>query len=253
MESNIDFLLESLRKSGKPFEYINELKLSENLRALLRRLYIQSKEGISLSAIGSTILDFAEGDYEGFNVIGALQIPIGVIGVLNLFINNERNEIYVVTPFIKGRLLNRLGDGIRILEGSIVNIGIKDYEGVCSSDAYVTFSDHKDALDPLVFPKLYNDPVFLSVKHSYMALIYYMLGLDAFSAGIPVVPSEYTINGDTLRYKVIHDTPYQLLNNMVTSEIRELLKAVEKPYICAILLLYSLIFDLGHASLTAKT
>jgi hypothetical protein len=253
LESNIDFLLESLRKSGKPFEYINELKLSENLRALLRRLYIQGKEGISLSAIGSTILDFAEGDYEGFNVVGALQIPIGVVGVLNLFINNERSEIYVLIPFVKGRLLNRLRDGVRILEGSIVNIGIKDHGDVCSSDAYVTFSDHKGVLDPLVFTRLYNDSAFLGAKHSYMALIYYMLGLDPFSAGIPVAPSEYAINGNTLRYKVIHGAPYTLLNNIVTNEIRGLLKVVEKPYICAVLLLYSLIFDLGHTSPTAKT
>ena len=56
---------------------------NSNLAALVRRLYLERKLGVSLSAVASTILDFEE--IVGRNIenpIGAVQVPLAVAGPL---------------------------------------------------------------------------------------------------------------------------------------------------------------------------
>ncbi len=114
--SNIDALLEQLEKEGVPLHRFAERVGSKNLAVLLRRRFLERKLGISLSSIGSTIIDFEE--VEGRNIenaIGATQVPLAVVGPLRVLGEYARGEFYVPMATTEGALVAGVNRGAKAI------------------------------------------------------------------------------------------------------------------------------------------
>ncbi len=112
-------------EDGRLEEYVEkvlkgEIKLHEldlvlgnsNLAALVRRLFLEKKLGVNLSAIASTIIDFE--DVVGRNVenpIGAVQVPLGIIGPLLVRGDYAKGEYYVPLATTEGALVASVNRG----------------------------------------------------------------------------------------------------------------------------------------------
>lgn len=101
-----------------------ELRLSEvddfvgnkNLGALVRRLFLEEIRGVSLSSIGSTIIDFEE--VVGRNIenpIGAVQIPLGVAGPLRIVGEHASGDFYVPLATTEGALVASISRGAKAI------------------------------------------------------------------------------------------------------------------------------------------
>ncbi|ADV65099.1 3-hydroxy-3-methylglutaryl-CoA reductase [Desulfurococcus mucosus] len=246
MTHNIGFLLEEVRRSGNPFKRLDELEYNENVKALIRRLYIQEKTGLSLSAIGSTILDFTEGDhYRGYNVVGALQVPLGIVGVIQLSINNKSRESYLLAPLTGREWFNMVMDAASTLSESAISVSVDRRGGLCKATIHATFKSHVASKLTGGFHSLYRNTLFLASKTSYMVLIYYMLGLNPDLSSIPLAPVEHSVKDARIEYGSLFTAPRQLLANIVVSEVKGLVGMVDDVSECAIPLIYSFLPDLG--------
>ncbi len=110
LERVVDLLL-----SGKAkLHEASRLLGNENAGALARRLFLEKRLGISLSAIGSTILDFEE--LAGRNIenpIGAVQIPVGIVGPLRVEGEYARGDFYVPMATTEGALVASVNRGAK--------------------------------------------------------------------------------------------------------------------------------------------
>ncbi|MEB2836454.1 MAG: hydroxymethylglutaryl-CoA reductase (NADPH) [Desulfurococcales archaeon] len=87
---------------------------NSNLAALVRRLYLERKLGVSLSAVASTILDFEE--IVGRNIenpIGAVQVPLAVAGPLRVEGEYARGDFYVPLATTEGALVASINRGMK--------------------------------------------------------------------------------------------------------------------------------------------
>jgi hydroxymethylglutaryl-CoA reductase (NADPH) len=87
-----------------------------NAGALARRLALERMLGLSLSSIGSTILDFEE--LVGRNIenpIGAVQVPVGVVGPLKVNGEYARGEFYVPLATTEGALVASVNRGAKAI------------------------------------------------------------------------------------------------------------------------------------------
>ncbi len=90
-----------------------------NLAALARRLFLERKYNIGLSAIASTIIDFE--DIYGKNIenpIGAVQVPVGVVGPLLIHGEYAKGEFYVPLATTEGALVASVNRGVKALTSS---------------------------------------------------------------------------------------------------------------------------------------
>ncbi len=113
---SIDELLEKLEKEGVPLHRYPQRVGSKNLAVLLRRRFLEKKLGVSLSAIGSTIIDFEE--VEGRNIenaVGAVQIPLAVVGPLKVVGEYARGEFYVPMATTEGALVAGVNRGAKAI------------------------------------------------------------------------------------------------------------------------------------------
>jgi len=111
---NIDELLEKLEKEGVPLHRYPQYVGSKNLAVLLRRRFLEKKLGVALSSIGSTIIDFEE--VEGRNIenaVGAIQIPLAVVGPLRVLGEYARGEFYVPMATTEGALVAGVNRGVK--------------------------------------------------------------------------------------------------------------------------------------------
>ncbi|MET1128790.1 MAG: 3-hydroxy-3-methylglutaryl-CoA reductase, partial [Thermoproteota archaeon] len=87
-----------------------------NAGALARRLALERMLGLSLSSIGSTILDFEE--LVGRNIenpIGAVQVPVGVVGPLKVNGEYAKGEFYVPLATTEGALVASVNRGAKAI------------------------------------------------------------------------------------------------------------------------------------------
>ena len=107
-----------------------EKELPPNLAALARRAYLERSLGISLSSIASTILDFDE--LYGRNIenpIGAVQIPVGIVGPLRVNGEYAQGDFYVPLVTTEGALVASVNRGVKAVTesgGATVRI-VKDH------------------------------------------------------------------------------------------------------------------------------
>ncbi len=116
MSINIDEILNRLEKGEISISKLDYFLKSSNLAALVRRLYLEKKYNIKLSAIASTLLDFE--DLVGHNIenpIGAIQVPVGIVGPLKINGDYARGEFFVPMATTEGALVAGVNRGVKTL------------------------------------------------------------------------------------------------------------------------------------------
>ncbi len=114
MDSNLEEILEKIEKGEVSLSRLERVLGNPNLAALVRRVYLERKLGISLSGIASTILDFEE--LYGRNIenpIGAVQVPVGIVGPLRVEGEYARGEFYVPLATTEGALIASISRGVK--------------------------------------------------------------------------------------------------------------------------------------------
>jgi hydroxymethylglutaryl-CoA reductase (NADPH) len=113
---SVDEILEKLEKGEISISRLDQALKSSNLATLVRRLYLERKYNIKLSAIASTLLDFE--DLVGHNIenpIGAVQVPIGIVGPLKINGEYAKGEFYVPMATTEGALVAGVNRGVKTL------------------------------------------------------------------------------------------------------------------------------------------
>ena len=122
----IEEVVEKLLQGELKLHEVSKLLGNENAAALARRLFLEKKLNTSLSSIGATILDFEE--LVGRNIenpIGAVQIPIGVVGPLLVKGDYANGDYYVPMATTEGALVasvNRGAKAVTLAGGARVKI-----------------------------------------------------------------------------------------------------------------------------------
>ena len=120
---NIKDFLKKIRALAKPLDQISELTDNENLAALLRRKYLEEQLGFSLSATGSSILDFVELENRvSYKPIGAIQIPITVIGPVEIEGVWNKGEKYIPLASIYPALMKAVDLGSKLLSSTKIRL-----------------------------------------------------------------------------------------------------------------------------------
>lgn len=98
------------------FSRIEESLGNANLGALVRRVFLERKLGVSLSSMASTIIDFEE--IYGRNIenpIGAVQVPVGVAGPLLVRGEYAKGQYYVPLATTEGALVASVNRGAKAI------------------------------------------------------------------------------------------------------------------------------------------
>ncbi len=114
--TELEKVVEKLIRGEAKFHEAGRLLGNENAGALARRLALEKMHGINLSSIGSTILDFEE--LVGRNIenpIGAIQIPVGVVGPLRIEGDYAKGDYYVPLATTEGALVASVNRGCKAL------------------------------------------------------------------------------------------------------------------------------------------
>ena len=116
MSEGIDEVLEKIESGELSLSRLEKALGNANLAALVRRVYLERKLGVKLSSIASTILDFVE--LYGRNIenpIGAVQIPVGIVGPLRIEGEYARGEYYVPLATTEGALVASVNRGVKAI------------------------------------------------------------------------------------------------------------------------------------------
>jgi hydroxymethylglutaryl-CoA reductase (NADPH) len=109
-------ILDKMHKGEIRLSELDNIVGNKNLGALLRRLYLEEAKGVSLSSIGSTIMDFEE--IVGRNIenpIGATQIPLGVAGPLRIVGEHVSGDFYIPLATTEGALVASVSRGSKAI------------------------------------------------------------------------------------------------------------------------------------------
>ncbi len=113
-EMDLRELVEKVVRGDVKLHELDRVLGNSNLAALVRRLALEKITGASLSAIGSTILDFEE--LVGRNIenpIGAVQVPVGIVGPLRVEGEYARGDYYVPLATTEGALVASVNRGAK--------------------------------------------------------------------------------------------------------------------------------------------
>ncbi len=98
------------------FHKIEEEVGNANIAAVVRRKALEEILGITLPAIGSTIIDFVEIYKKNIeNPIGAIQIPLGIAGPLRINGDYANGEYYIPLATTEGALVASVNRGCKAL------------------------------------------------------------------------------------------------------------------------------------------
>ncbi|MDT7888938.1 MAG: hydroxymethylglutaryl-CoA reductase (NADPH) [Desulfurococcales archaeon] len=109
-------ILDKMHRGEIRLSELDNIVGNKNLGALLRRLYLEEAKGVSLSSIGSTIMDFEE--IVGRNIenpIGATQIPLGVAGPLRIVGEHVSGDFYIPLATTEGALVASVSRGSKAI------------------------------------------------------------------------------------------------------------------------------------------
>ncbi|MFP3225682.1 MAG: hydroxymethylglutaryl-CoA reductase (NADPH) [Sulfolobaceae archaeon] len=113
MQDTINNIVEKVIKGEIQLHEIDNF-LEANAAMVARRLAIERLTNSNLPSIGSTILDYAEiKNRNAENVIGAVQVPMGVIGPLRVNGDYARGEFYVPLATTEGALIASVNRGVK--------------------------------------------------------------------------------------------------------------------------------------------
>jgi 3-hydroxy-3-methylglutaryl-coenzyme A reductase (EC 1.1.1.34) len=125
MQETINNIVEKVIKGEIQLHEIDNF-LEANAAMVARRLAIERLTNSNLPSIGSTILDYAEiKNRNAENVIGAVQVPMGVIGPLRVNGDYARGEFYIPLATTEGALIasvNRGAKAVTLSGGTRVKI-----------------------------------------------------------------------------------------------------------------------------------
>ncbi len=133
-------LIEEYKKLGLQ-GFFNLLLENGNLEVLLRRGIIESRHGITLSSLASSIIDYEVMDpTRRKGIIGALQIPVHVVGPVKYFADKEAKEAYIPFALISEDLNMYIQDACKKLGSTNIVIDRKNnvvtYKGVDSVSVF---------------------------------------------------------------------------------------------------------------------
>lgn len=112
---NIDDVVEKAVKGEIELHEIDNF-LEANAAMVARRLALEKILGISLPSIGSTILDYSEiKNRNAENVIGGIQIPVGVVGPLKINGDYAKGNFYVPLATTEGALIASVNRGCKAI------------------------------------------------------------------------------------------------------------------------------------------
>jgi len=115
MEAEIDRLVDRVINGEIQFHELDQL-MNGNLSTLVRRLALERLTGTTLASIGSTIIDYEEiKNRNAENVIGAVQVPVGVAGPLRISGRWARGDFYVPLSTTEGALIASVNRGAKAL------------------------------------------------------------------------------------------------------------------------------------------
>ncbi|MGC9071884.1 MAG: hydroxymethylglutaryl-CoA reductase (NADPH) [Acidilobus sp.] len=116
VESKAEEALKKLEAGELSISKLDEFLGNPNLAALVRRLFLERKYNVRLTSIASTIIDFV--GVVGHNIenpIGAVQLPVGVVGPLLVHGDYARGEFYVPMATTEGALLAGVNRGVKAI------------------------------------------------------------------------------------------------------------------------------------------
>ncbi|MQL55294.1 hydroxymethylglutaryl-CoA reductase (NADPH) [Acidianus ambivalens] len=112
---NIDEVVEKAVKGEIELHEIDNF-LEANAAMVARRLALEKILGISLPSIGSTILDYSEiKNRNAENVIGGIQIPVGIVGPLKVNGDYAKGNFYVPLATTEGALIASVNRGCKAI------------------------------------------------------------------------------------------------------------------------------------------
>jgi len=138
-ESRLEEVVKGIIEGRVRLHEADRILGNSNAGALARRLALERMLGVSLSSIGSTILDFEE--LVGRNIenpIGAVQVPVGIVGPLRVEGDYARGEFYVPLATTEGALVasvNRGAKAVTLSGGARVKIV---YDGMTRAPVFWT-------------------------------------------------------------------------------------------------------------------
>ncbi|MDM7275911.1 MAG: hydroxymethylglutaryl-CoA reductase (NADPH) [Thermoprotei archaeon] len=116
---NLEEIMGKIERGELSVSRLEEYLGNANLAALARRSYIEKVLGVNLSGIASTILDFEE--LYGYNIenpIGAVQVPVGIVGPLRVLGEYARGDFYVPLATTEGALVASVNRGVKAVTSS---------------------------------------------------------------------------------------------------------------------------------------
>jgi len=128
MNNEIEEAAEKVARGELELHKIDEI-LEANAAMVARRLAIEKITGKGLPSIGSTIIDYEEiKNRNAENVIGAVQIPLGVAGPLRIEGEYAKGMFYVPLATTEGALIASVNRGMKILResGPIISRVLRD-------------------------------------------------------------------------------------------------------------------------------
>ena len=115
-DKELEELVEKVVRGEIKIHELDKLLGSSNLATLVRRRFIERKVGFQLPSLASTIIDFDEVVGKNIeNPIGAVQVPVGIVGPLKINGEYAKGEFYVPLATTEGALVASISRGAKAI------------------------------------------------------------------------------------------------------------------------------------------